>query len=191
LQAAHALVNAGEAPVLPHQVTHIGIVGALAAWRVSQGIYRFDPDLAAAVAETPPEGELPTELLYRLPEWCVYVETPGRTFQGHALHGFWAHLDWELGEGADELRLLLDVARTSAEALDAQHGLIPIPVILGEGSLADAPGTLAHLPRRRGPQRAQAAPDATDCGQCRGPERFAGNGSAGRVSVRPASVMEG
>ena len=49
------------------------MVGALAAWRATQGIERFDPTIFEAVWDTPLTGELPTELLYRLPEWCCYV----------------------------------------------------------------------------------------------------------------------
>ena len=40
-------------------------------------------------------------LLYRPPEWCVDIETPGRIWEGRTLHGFWAHLEWKDGGGAD------------------------------------------------------------------------------------------
>ncbi|MBK1632652.1 hypothetical protein CKO31_18270 [Thiohalocapsa halophila] len=152
LQGIQAVIGRGAAQLPPERFAHIGIVGALAAWRVSQGIYRFDPDLAAAVAETPLTGELPAALLYRLPEWCVYIETPGRTYGGRPLHGFWAHLDYEVDGGNDELRLVLDVARTPAEAMDPVHGQIPVPLILGGGTLTDALERVIES----GKQRAQA-----------------------------------
>jgi len=160
LQAAHAIVGGSSGTLPPELAMHVGIVGALATWRVSQGIYRFAPAVADAVAETPLDGDLPVDLLYRLPEWCVYIETPGRTFDDRSLHGFWAHLDWELDGGADELRLLLDVARTPDEALDPRHGLVPVPVILGEGTLADALERVVESGRRR----AQALGFAADLG---------------------------
>ena len=63
------------------------VIAALASWRPTQGIYRFDADLLEAVWQTPlaspstssstSAGKLPTELLYHLPEWCPYIETPG------------------------------------------------------------------------------------------------------------------
>jgi hypothetical protein len=149
LQGIQAIIGRGARVLPPERLSHIGIVGALATWRVTQGIYRFDPDLAAAVAATPLADELPAALLYRLPEWCVYIETPGRAYRGRPLHGFWAHLDWEDGDGDDELRLLLDVARTPAEALDPRHGQIPVPLILGAGSLADALERVIASGRRR------------------------------------------
>lgn len=38
---------------------------------------RFAPTLYDALIATPVEGKLPTKLLSRLPEWTVYIETPG------------------------------------------------------------------------------------------------------------------
>ena len=149
LQGIRAIISPGATQLPLDRLAHIGIVGALAAWRVSQGIYRLDPDLAAAIADTPLSGELPAALLYRLPEWCVYIETPGRMFMGRQLHGFWAHLDFEADGGEDELRLLLDVARTPAEALDPMHGQIPVPLILGAGTLTDSLERVIESGRKR------------------------------------------
>jgi len=52
-------------------------LSTMAAWRMTQGIYRVDPAVYDAVVETPLEGEIPAHALEALPEWCVYVETPG------------------------------------------------------------------------------------------------------------------
>jgi hypothetical protein len=49
-------------------------LAALAAWRATQGIYRFDDTLLDELWHTPIHGELPTDLLYRMPEWCMYIE---------------------------------------------------------------------------------------------------------------------
>jgi hypothetical protein len=85
------------------------MVVPLATWRVTQGIYRIDPDVADAVWNTPIEGQLPVELLFHLPEWCVYIETPGRSLSsGKRLEGFFAHLNSNSGDDAAELHLLLD-----------------------------------------------------------------------------------
>ena len=150
MQGAYAILSGGGDRRVPlEHIHHVGIVAALAAWRVTQGVYRFDATVAEAVAATPLEGELPIELLYRLPEWCVYIETPGRIWEGRTLHGFWAHLEWEDGGGADELRLVFDTAEAPGLALDPVRGLVPVPLILGEGSLADALDWLAESGRRR------------------------------------------
>jgi hypothetical protein len=119
------------------------------ALRVTQGIHCFDPDVARAVAETPLTGELPAALLYHLPEWCVYVETPRHRWIGRPLHGFWAHLDFDVEGGADELRLLLDVAEAPELTLDRDRGSVPLPLILGDRTLADALKRMAESGRRR------------------------------------------
>jgi hypothetical protein len=85
------------------------IVVPLATWRVTQGIYRIDPEVAEAIWNTPIDGQLPVELLFHLPEWCVYIETPGRSLSsGKYLEGFFAHLNTTSGADDPELHLLLD-----------------------------------------------------------------------------------
>ena len=83
-------------------------LAAMGAWRVGQGVYRFDPDLYAALVETPVRGALP-EALTRLPEWGVYVETPGMTYDEMPLVGFFSHMEWDVNRHQAELRFLLDV----------------------------------------------------------------------------------
>lgn len=117
---------------------HPAILAALAAWRMTQGIYRYDPALYAALVDTPIEGNLPDSVLARMPEWCVYIEMDGAlTWGASPILGFWAHLECDVARGnARELRLLLDVAESPELALDAARGLCPVPIILGGGSLA-------------------------------------------------------
>lgn len=80
---------------------------ALSAWRCTQGIYRFDPDLLDELWESGFDGMIPVEQLYRLPEWCCYLETPGRMIGTRPLHGFYVHLDFKAQ--STQLRLLLDI----------------------------------------------------------------------------------
>lgn len=125
-------------------INYIGDVGCLAAigtWRYCQGIYRFDEDLQAALIDTELTGDLPVEVIRRLPEYCIYVETPGIFFSDLQLHGFWCHLEHDFNNGRGELRLLLD---TESE-------LMPIPIHLGDWSLLEAirradRETLRHAP---------------------------------------------
>jgi hypothetical protein len=73
----------------------VGAVGALAAWRVTKGIYRFDPDVYQEIIDTPVTGDIPHEILFELPEWCVYIETPGMMAeQEQKVVGFFAHLEY-------------------------------------------------------------------------------------------------
>ena len=120
---------------------HLDVVGdvarlaALGAWRCTQGIYRFDPALYDAVRETPIGGDLPHDMLYRLPEWCIYIETPGLLWGASPLHGVFAHLEWDANTGRAELRLVMD----SATALD------PLPLHIGPWTLAESIHRMADV----------------------------------------------
>ncbi len=103
-------------------------LSAIGMWRYSQGIYRYDADLLSALADSKLSGELPSKVFRRLPEWCVYIETPGFTWLGSALHGFWAHLEWDYNLQREELRLLLNTDR----------GLAMQPLHLGNWSIEEA-----------------------------------------------------
>lgn len=104
LAGAYAVISQGSDRMLSlDEAGDIGPLGALAAWRGTQGIYRFHPTLLRELLETPLAGDLPTETLTRLPEWSVYVEIPGAD-----LAGFWAYLEHDAQDGHRELRLVLD-----------------------------------------------------------------------------------
>lgn len=60
----------------------------LAAWRMTKGIYRYDMAIYDEVLDTPLDEALPCAILQSLPEWCVYVETPGFVFEGEPRAGF-------------------------------------------------------------------------------------------------------
>lgn len=92
----------------PDRVADGARLAALAAWRMTQGIYRFDPALYDAVAATPLTGDLPTALLQRMPEWCVYIETPGHSVGTSPVHGAWCHLEHDVNTSRMELRFILD-----------------------------------------------------------------------------------
>lgn len=87
-------------------------IATLSAWRMTQGIYRYDPALYPALIKTPIDGELPAAIIQHLPEWCVYIETPDLTVPISAgeipLRGTYVWLDRARGTRHDILTLLLD-----------------------------------------------------------------------------------
>lgn len=99
-----------------------------ATWRVTQDVVRFDPDLYAAVINTPIDGDLPCDVLTRIPAWCIWVETQDMEFCGTPISGFWAMLDYDNTTGRDELKIFF---------FDGEF-LHPIVLLFGEGSLKDA-----------------------------------------------------
>jgi len=104
-------------------------ITALATWRVSQGIYRFDADLFNALIHQPFEGKLPCETLKRLPEWCVYIETDGFESGNMRIEGFFAHLESDAKDNRTELRLLL---------VNSAGVNVPIPLHLGDWTLEES-----------------------------------------------------
>jgi hypothetical protein len=113
---------------MANAVQDMALFGALASWRVTKGIYRFDPETYSAVLNTPVDGDIPCEILYRLPEWCVYLETPGMVYGDRKMHGFWAHLEFDTNDGRHELRIVAD--------LDSEHQRFILH--LGKWSLEEA-----------------------------------------------------
>lgn len=67
-------------------------LSCLAPWRATQDIIRFDPDLEKELLGMELEGKLPSDILQRLPAWCVYVDSPIQ-LNGADTDGFFAHLD--------------------------------------------------------------------------------------------------
>jgi hypothetical protein len=152
LPAMYPIVSDGRDVDLPeHQALDVYRLAALSAWRMTQGVYRFDPAVFDAVRDTPVSGDLPHEVLFRLPEWAVYVETPGLLYGGESLHGFFAHLDFALDTATAELRLLLD----------GEGALDPLGLPLGPWPLAES---IARTLASSGTEAARAAPASAGAG---------------------------
>src|SRR3954447_25689401 len=149
LAGAHAIVSKGTTLRSIDQARHVGILGALAAWRVTQGIYRFDPTTFDALWETPVTGDIPTEVLFHLPEWCVYIPTPDRRWRGDTLHGFFAHLEHDANDRRTELRFLLDLTKPEGD------DLLVLPLHLGQGGVSEGVAAMMHEAARHLPVRAE------------------------------------
>jgi len=119
-------------------LTAIEVVGTMAAWRPTQGIYRFAPNLLDELWDTPVTGDLPAELLHRLPEWCVYVEL-GRATPIGVIHGAWARIGYDVDSRKEVLDFLIDRDR-------AEPKLVRLPFI---GTLEQSLDVLRRAVRAR------------------------------------------
>ncbi len=112
-----------------HQIYFPAMLAGLAAWRVTKGLYVFDETVLDSLWDTPIE-KIPSEFFYRLPEWCVYIPTPGKSFDGKTLTGFFVHLESDANTGRPELRFLLDM-----EDEQGNPRLIPLLIHLDQPTL--------------------------------------------------------
>lgn len=147
MAAAYAILSAYRG--YRSDTAQCGILAALAAWRVTQGVYVFDTDVFDAVWDTPLNSDIPADILYRLPEWCVYVATPGRTALDHPLNGFFAHMEWDANTGRTELRLVLDIGHDAPPRSALSDCLIPIPLHIGSDSILSAVERSLRTSQRR------------------------------------------
>lgn len=104
------------------------VITAAAAWRITQGVYRFDADLYNSLVSQSFDGNIPCEILKRLPEWCIYIETYNASFSNEPIVGFWSHLEHDTNDGRMELRLVL--------MLENEQNL-SVPIHLGNWALAE------------------------------------------------------
>lgn len=101
--ACYSVVGGGQIISDLDRITDVGLMHALAGWRLTQGIYRFDPEIYQGLTSTPFSGQMPTEILYSLPEWSVYIE-----LQENYAHGVFATLEYDVNDCHSELRLIYD-----------------------------------------------------------------------------------
>lgn len=84
----------------------------LSTWAKTQGIYRFDNTVYQELLEAPFSGDIPAAVLRQLPEWAIYIETPGIDLMpGHPCKGCWVMIDFETDAptGEYELNIMFDV----------------------------------------------------------------------------------
>lgn len=144
LAASAAIVtqNTSSHQEMLDAAVNISRLGALAAWRMTKGIYRFDPDVLEDLKDTTLVDEIPNEIFFRLPEWCVYCETPGMTWMNMQLFGMWVHLEWDVNTERHELRFLLDTN---------DDGLIPVILHLGHWTLSEGIKRATNEAKKHGP----------------------------------------
>lgn len=108
-------------------LSNVNRLAAYSSWRVSKGIYRFDPDLYRELLITPFDGNLPTDVLTRISEYCLYVETPDMFLGDEVIHGFYYRLDFN--EDVD--------CYIAGFLLDTDPNPRPISIQLGSWTLAE------------------------------------------------------
>jgi len=83
----------------------IARLGGLAAWRVSQSIYRFNRRIYKSLIGTQ-VASAHCDVLLRMPEQCIYIETLVNNVL--PIHGFFAFLEYNAKICRNQLWLLID-----------------------------------------------------------------------------------
>ena len=103
----------------------------LNVWNLSKGIYRFAPNFNAYLPKLDLRKKIATYCLRKLPEWCVYVETPTWNLCGLEPNGFLALIDWHPQDGF-LLRLLIDLPGHFAQMDIALDGKLTYEQVIDE-----------------------------------------------------------
>lgn len=101
----------------------------LGAWRYSQSIYDINRELAKELIGTNFTGNIPTEVLYKIPEWCVYIKTYDYSFSGLLIEGFFAQIQNTIGVGKLQAKEIIFLLKEKDSDLT-----IPLSLPLGEGN---------------------------------------------------------
>ena len=135
-------------------------VAALGSWRVAKEVYVFDETVFEELWETPMEGNIPIDVLHRLPTWCAYVPFPApRAVEDGTAYGFFVHLNCSDDEGPI-LMMAIDFGLVDHMAL------APYTLHLREGS--DLLRCLTHMHERlpadyRPPERLEQYLGSEEC----------------------------
>lgn len=82
----------------------IDVIAGLASWRLTKGIFVMSDEDVTDARETGIPSDPDPKMFLHLPQPCIYVPTPGFSWLGDPLSGFFAYLDDYLDE---ELGLIL------------------------------------------------------------------------------------
>lgn len=125
--AAWYAIASGGGDLPLHKAGEVSKLAALGSWQYTKGIYKFDAMIQSALSESVVSGDMPSEILMRLPEFCLFVENQAEYFNTQT-SGFFASLEYDIKTHGKELRLLFVT----------EDILIPVPVHIGNHTVTEA-----------------------------------------------------
>lgn len=109
-------------------IEDISIVTALSAWRMTKSIYIFNEDIFNELWNTPLE-QMPIEVIYRLPEWCVFIEAPKPIIHNQIeIIGWFCFINDNTNHKRDELHFVI---------IDKNNNHFQIVLPLCSGTIAE------------------------------------------------------
>jgi hypothetical protein len=119
---------------------HAQNLAALGAWRYTQDIYTFQPDLFKSLFKTKLPGDIPADIILHMPQWCMYVDLLQNNNvielmydkdENRIVYGFFVFIEYHK---IPELRFVLNISGNDCSNLLC-YGPI---VLLGEWSVKEA-----------------------------------------------------
>ncbi|MBF0233298.1 MAG: hypothetical protein HQK65_09710 [Desulfamplus sp.] len=88
-------------------VSDIGNLAAILSWKVTKGVYRFDPELLESLWDVKLDKEIPVDLIFEnLPKYCCYIDLEGfQPAEDKSVIGFFTYLEHDANTGHREIRL--------------------------------------------------------------------------------------
>ena len=114
------------------------IKSTVLTWAYTKGIYIFPPSLASALPAVGME-DIPLEVLYRLPEWSVYIATPDH----QSMTGFFTSLQYDRDTQQASLHLFAD--SDSLESVSIPMHLETIKDVIDAVPCPELPYCLSRL----------------------------------------------
>lgn len=140
----------GTKQIQPSLITGAITSHFLYSWRATQGVYRVDRELLQLLVDTDLCGSVPAAVLAKMPEWCVYVESPNLQFKPASskgeldeAFGFFALLDPDRETGEPWLSIFIFGKQA--------YELATIKLIAGK-SLSDCVKGTVEIIRERNPE---------------------------------------
>ena len=100
---------------------------SFAAWRMTKGIYELHPGVGALLHREDANNKLGDDFPV-LPEWCIYLSTPHRSWFNSKLYGVWVQFQWTQHAKERELHFLFDT----------EIGQIPMILPIGDWTVEEA-----------------------------------------------------
>ena len=106
------------------------LLAALAPWRVSKEVYRFDPDLEMMLYDQGADTNIPCAAFDTLPFQCVYIEAPNFAKD---CHGFFVHFDHDVEKKHFEIRFII-----LSQGATLEGGWAPLVLHLNKKTVAES-----------------------------------------------------
>lgn len=112
------------------QAQQVPLLSAIGTWRYSKAVYSFDVNLHSSLLKSAITGNIPSEVFYKLPNFCLYIEADSflDRWAESPLYGFFVHLEYDVTTKISELRFIFDT----------DHGLVPVMLHLGNWSIRES-----------------------------------------------------